>query len=138
MKRSSMLASILTGAAAMAALLSVCNPALAAAAAKPAAHDSCFFSSSWRSWHAPNDNTIYLRVNVSDIYRVDLSSGSSLLTWPSAHLINIERGSNTICSPLDLDLRVADTGGMREFLIAKSITKLTPEEVALIPKKDLP
>jgi hypothetical protein len=133
-----MLVSIVAGAAATAALLGLCGPAMAAAPAKPAAHDSCFFSSSWQGWHAPNDNTIYLRVNVRDIYRVDLSSGSSLLTWPDAHLINVMRGSNAICSPLDLDLRVADTGGMRDFVIAKSITKLTPEEVALIPKKDLP
>ncbi len=124
--------------AAMAAATALASPALAADAAKPAANDSCFFSSSWQGWHAPNDKTIYLRINVRDIYRVDLSSGSSLLTWPGARLVNVEHGSDSICSPLDLNLTVADQGGARDFVIAKSITKLTPAEVAAIPKKDLP
>jgi hypothetical protein len=126
---------ILAGAA-MAAATALASPA--PAAAKPAANDSCFFSSSWQGWHAPNDKTIYLRINLHDIYRVDLSSGSSLLTWPGARLVNVEHGSDSICSPLDLNLTVADQGGARDFVIAKSITKLTPEEVAAIPKKDLP
>jgi hypothetical protein len=55
------------------------------------------------------------------------------------HLINKVRGSDWICSPLDLDLQVADShGGFREPLIVKSITRLTPEQVAAIPKRDLP
>ena len=108
-------------------------------AAKPAPKrtSSCFFSSEWDGWRAPNENTIYLRVNVRDIYRVDLSAGSRLLTWSDSHLINKLWGSNSICSPLDLDLQVSD-GLARESLIAKSIVKLTPDEVKQIPKKDLP
>jgi hypothetical protein len=48
------------------------------------------------------------------------------------------RGSNWICSPLDLDLTLSDHLGFREPLIARSLRKLTPEEVAAIPRKDLP
>jgi hypothetical protein len=49
-------------------------------------------------------------------------------------------GSDMICSPLDLQLSVADSGGggFKTFLIAKAIIKLTPEEAAAIPKKDQP
>jgi hypothetical protein len=76
-------------------------------------------------------------VHVRDIYRLDLSYGSTLLTWPDSHLINVMRGTNSICYPIDLDLKVGNNGFL-EPLFIKSITKLTPEEVAAIPKKDLP
>ena len=113
-----------------------------AASAVPAATNgrNCFFSSEWQGWKAPDDKTIYLRVNVRDIYRVDLSSGSPLLTDFDNHLVNVQHGSDYICSPLDLQLAVVENGipGMRDFVIAKTITKLTPDQIAAIPKKDLP
>ncbi len=106
--------------------------------AKSTGHD-CFLSSQWQGWKAPDENTIYLRINVRDIYRVDLSAGSTLLKWPDTRLDSVEHGSSYICSPLDLQLTVAENGGgAREPIIAKAITKLTPEQIAAIPKKDLP
>jgi hypothetical protein len=126
--------SLLIGAALAAALTGA-----ASAAPAEAKHHSCFLSSNWSGWHAPDDKTLYLRVNLHDIYRVDLSSASPMLTWPNAHLVNVVRGSIYVCSPLDLQLSVADEGGIaRDFLFIKAITKLTPEQVGAIPKKDLP
>jgi hypothetical protein len=70
---------------------------------------------------------------------VDLVGGSNLLTGPTPHLINKVRGPDTVCSAIDLDLQVsAGTGGPIEPLIAKSLVKLTPQQVAALPKKDLP
>jgi hypothetical protein len=78
-------------------------------------------------------------VSISDIYRLDLSAGSSELNDPDVHLKSVIRGSDWICSPLDLQLEVVDShGGFREPLIVKSITKLTPEEVHAIPPKFRP
>ena len=104
-------------------------------AEKPAA--SCFLSRNWSGWRSPDENTIYLRENLKDIYRVDLSGGSSLLTWPDSHLVNVERGTDEICAPIDLQLTVAQDG-VREPLFVKAITKLSPEQIAAIPKKFLP
>lgn len=98
----------------------------------------CFYITQWQGWKAPNPNTIYLGVNLHDVYRVDLSAGSPQLLWPDAHLISDVRGSNSICSAIDLQLAVADTNGFRQPLIARKLTKLTPEEVAAIPKKYRP
>jgi hypothetical protein len=126
---------LLAGALATAAFAGAASAATTPSA--PAATRSCFFQRDWESWHAPDRNTIYLKINLHDIYRVDLSAGSDLLTWPDAHIINKVRGPDSVCSPLDLDLSVSD-GHIHEFLIAKAITKLTPEQVAAIPKKDLP
>jgi hypothetical protein len=98
-------------------------------------HTPCFFITQWRGWKAPNENTLYLGVNMHDVYRVDLSAGSPELLWPTSHLVSQVRGSNSICTAIDLQLSVSDTNGFRQPLIARKLTKLTPAEVAAIPKK---
>lgn len=120
------------------AALGVANAAHAdAPAAKPKPQSSCFFTRNWDGWRSPDEKTIYLRVNVRDIFKVDLASGSSLLAWPDSHLINEVRGTDSVCGPIDLDLKISDRNFV-EPLFVKAITKLTPEEVAAIPKKFLP
>ena len=124
-----------------AAHLIVAALAAGCAAGPAAAGDRapCFFITQWQGWKAPSPDVIYLGVNMHDVYRVDLSAGSPQLQWPNVHLISIVRGGgDSICSAIDLDLKVSDTLGFATPLIAKSLTKLTPEEVAAIPKKDRP
>jgi hypothetical protein len=106
----------------------------------------CFYITQWQGWKAPNPNTIYLGVNLHDVYRVDLSAGSPQLMWPDVHLISEVRGSNSICSAIDLQLSLAENDGaglrggsaFRVPLIARKLTKLTPEEIAAIPKQYRP
>lgn len=107
-------------------------------AAKPARADRpCFSLSDWRGWSSPSRDVLYMKVRNRDVYRVDLSYGSNQLQWPGTHIVNVVRGSDRVCAPLDLDLQVSD-GFMATPIRAKSITKLTPEEIAAIPKKDRP
>ena len=47
-------------------------------------------------------------------------------------------GSGWICSANDLDLSLNSDDGLRRPLIAVSMRKLTPDDVAAIPRKDLP
>jgi hypothetical protein len=101
-------------------------------------HTPCFFISQWRGWKAPNDHTLYLGVNFRDVYEVQLSAGSSTLQDPDAHLVSVTRGSDSVCSALDLQLAVAEPYGFKEPLIARSLVKLTPDEVAAIPRKYRP
>ena len=109
-----------------------------AEAKAPAVYSPCFFVTQWGGWKAPDENTLYLGVNMHDVYKVDLSAGSPMLMWPDAHLVSIVRGSSSICTALDLDLKVADSNGFPEGLIAKSMRKLSKDEVAAIPKKYRP
>jgi hypothetical protein len=126
------------------AMLAVSAPALAADATdgakapvtKPAR--TCFSLSDWDNWTAPDRDTLYMKVRNRDVYQVDLSRGTSLLTSPGVHLVSIQRGVDTVCGPLDLDLRVSDGWGIAMPIMAKSITKLTPEQIAAIPKRDRP
>jgi hypothetical protein len=99
----------------------------------------CFFISQWQGWKAASPDVVYLRVNMRDIYRADLSAGSQQLMWPgSYHLITKVQGSSSICGPLDLQLAVSDGHGFYQPLIVRSLTKLTPEQVAALPPKDRP
>ena len=105
----------------------------------PNAPSACFASNSWEGWSAPGGGDfLYLQVGLHDVYRVDLSKGSHVRKDADRFLINRVRGSDWICSPLDLDLTLSDHHGFREPLIALSLRKLTPEEVAAIPPKDRP
>lgn len=105
----------------------------------PAPRAPCFATRNWDGWKSPNPKVIYLRVNMNQIYRLDLSAGSEMLQDPGVHLVNWQAASDWVCSPIDLNLAVADDmGHMREHLFVKSITRLTPEEAAAIPPKYRP
>lgn len=133
---------------ARAALIGLSVAGLAASAASAAQGDvaakpvkpirQCFYLSDWRGWTAPDKDTLYMKVRGRDVYRVDLAWGSNQLTWPGTHLVSVVRGTDSICSPLDLDLRVSDGMGFAMPIRAKTITKLTPDEVKAIPKKYQP
>ncbi|MGZ3272624.1 MAG: DUF6491 family protein [Caulobacteraceae bacterium] len=122
---------------AAAAALSLAGAAHAATPAKDKSARNCFMTQDWENWRGADANTIYLRVRMHDFYRLDLSNGSNMVTDDTNHLVSQIRGSNWICDPLDLDLKISD-GHITVPLFVKSITKLTPEQVAMIPKKVLP
>ena len=126
-------------AAALAAAGALSVGAAPALAADTANHQACFLSSNWSGWKSPDPNTIYLRVDVNRVFRLDLAHPSYSLSDPSVHLVSRIRGSSWICSPLDLQLTVADTHGIgREPLFVKTITELTPDEAKAIPAKYRP
>ncbi len=128
--------SLLAGGAFAVALIGLAGASNAQAAARTG--QDCFFSSTWSGWKAPDDKTLLLRIGVRDVFRVDLQGETSQLHDPGARLVNVIRGSNSICSPLDLDLKVTSDSGFSVPLIATAITRLTPDQVAAIPKRDQP
>jgi hypothetical protein len=121
-----------------AAILALLLPAAASAEPERASRD-CFSSLSWQGWSAPgNSNVLYLRVQPDDIYRVELSPRTRVHRYSGEFLVNQIRGSSRICSALDLDLAISDDNGFSRPLIAVDLRKLTAEEVAAIPREDLP
>ena len=113
------------------------QPAASAPAAPPPR--SCFFVSQFENWKAPDENTIYIRVNLSKYYRLDLANKCPMLLWPDAHLVMNVRGPDTICSAIDWDLKVNDSMHSGPVpCIVKTMTPLTPEQAAAIPPKFKP
>jgi hypothetical protein len=111
------------------------SPALADTAAST---QSCFFANQWQSWKSPSPDVILIRVNLHDVYRLQLTGPSPELNYPDVHLISEFHGSDSVCGPLDLQLEVSDGHGFRVPIIVRSMTKLTPEEAAAIPPKFRP
>ena len=104
---------------------------------KPAGQ--CFSSTEMGNWRAGDASTLYIRVRLNKIYRIDLKNRCSFLTAPGARLISTFRGSNLVCSPLDWDLKVSSgIGGAVEPCMVKAMTPLSPEEIAALPKKAMP
>jgi hypothetical protein len=103
-----------------------------------AAPTQCFFAAQFESWKAPDAKTIYIRVGVHDYYRLDLSTRCSLLQSPDSHLITKFEGTTSICAPIDWDLQVANSSGMRQGCIVKAMTRLSTDEAAAIPAKFKP
>ena len=132
--RAGLLTTILLAAGAPA----LADPGAPEAQAKPKPVRTCFSLSDWDNWTAPDRDTLYLKVRNRDVYQVDLTHGSGMLTSPGVHLVSVVRGVNTVCGPLDLDLRVSDGYGMAIPIMAKSVTKLSAEQIAAIPKKYRP
>ena len=122
-----------------AVILALLLPATASAAREQASTRDCFISSSWRGWSAPRGaDALYLRVQGNGIFRVELTPGSRAHRYAGDFLVNQVRGSSWICSALDLDLALASYNGFSRPLIATNLRKLTSEEVAAIPREDLP
>lgn len=107
---------------------------------EPAKHQSCFSLRDWHGWTAEGDQTLYFKVRMHDVYRIDLASKESFLNAPGMHLVTKTFGDDMICNPVDLDLKISDNVGPRfpMPLFIKAITKLTPEEIAALPERDRP
>jgi hypothetical protein len=102
---------------------------------KPANPSQCFLSRDWDGWRASADSrSIYLKVGLSQVFRLDLASACETLHRPNAHLITKIRGSSWICSPLDIDLQVSEGPHTAIPCIVKGMARLTPDQVAALPK----
>ncbi len=107
-------------------------------AAAQSSHDNCFRLSMLSSTRPDGDRRIYARVGVNTFYRIDLASRCASLPYESNHMVLTPTpGSDMICRPIDLDLKVSE-GGVSEACFIQSITRLTPEEAAAIPRKAKP
>jgi uncharacterized protein DUF6491 len=110
------------------------HPAFAQPIGAP--HDQCFRIEEFQSWRAPDARTIYIRVLSDNYYRLDLAETCPALKTPDAHLITHTRGPDSVCSAIDWDLKVSEGPSFQfsEPCIVKTMTPLTPADVAAIPK----
>jgi hypothetical protein len=110
-------------------------------AAKPAPQKSssreCFLVRDVDGFNAPDDHTVYIRVGVSQIYRLDLMMDCLNLTFRQSLGIEHTSGEPWICSPLDAEIVYRDVG-MPQRCPVTAIHKLTPDEAAALPKKNRP
>lgn len=120
---------ILTAAASLSA-----GAAQAADTAKP--HRSCFWTRDVSSWSAADDRTVYIKVGVKDVYRLDLMGPCPDIDW--SWKMGLEsHGSSSICSALDATIIARSPIGPQRCPV-REVTKLTPQEIAALPPKHRP
>ncbi len=105
------------------------------AGASSASGGTCFRMSQLRGHKRIDAQSMYVEAGDGSIYRWDMSGSCLAGAWSSDPLVmSPTGGSDVICKPIDLDLKVK-SGSFLSPCIIKSFTKLTPAEVAAIPPK---
>ena len=101
----------------------------------------CVFVTQLQNDHALGDRSVIFRANASDFYRMDFAQRCLELTFPEPRIIMTPVGGiGSICHALDVDVKVGENGpgDIPEPCIPSAFYKLTPAEVAAIPRKDIP
>lgn len=118
----------------VALILLAAGGAHAADAAKP--QRACFLARNVDGWSATDDHTVYVRVGVKEVYRLDLLGPCPDIDW-SWNLGLVSHGSSWICSPLDATIIAQSPIGPQRCPV-RAVTRLTPEEIATLPPKKKP
>lgn len=124
------------GGAIAAILMLSAGAAQAADVAKPKTSRACFLTRDVNGWSAADDKTVYIRVGVKDIYRLDLFGTCPDINWNWSIALE-SHGSSWICSPLDATIIAKSPIGPQRCPVSK-VTKLSPAEAAALPKKHRP
>jgi hypothetical protein len=124
--------------AATAALLTLAATAVGAAD-KPAKADKneCFWTRSIQGFSAPDDHTVYVRASSRDIYKFDLMGACPDVDW-NQRIALVSRSGSNICSGMDAEIVSHATGLGAQRCPVSHMHKLTPEEIAALPRKSLP
>jgi hypothetical protein len=112
-------------------------PASASFAAT-AGERACIDTHRQSSWKAVDNKTLYISQSKDTVYKVDFAQGCPRMQSPFAKFISTQRGSSYICAPIDLDVKVYETPGFTVSCLATGLSKLTPAEIAALPKEAKP
>ena len=103
-----------------------------AAAQQPSSARQCFWSHQVNSFAAQGDRLVNLRVGVKDYFQLELMGPCPDVDW-TQKIALVSRGGSTICSGLDAEIVTPSPIGPQKCPV-KSVRKLTPTEVAALPK----
>ena len=94
----------------------------------------CFRTRDLRNHTVGDAHTLYFDVNGRSVYKVVTSNNCLATATSSDPIILLDRASSgQICSKMDLDISVGEGR-----CIVSSINKMTPEEIAALPRRVRP
>ena len=105
--------------------------------ANDAAKQQCFYARNISNFTANDNRVVYLRVGVRDIYRLDLMTACPELGFRQTIEVSRANGSSNICSGVDLTIGFRQSGARRVCPV-REMRRLSPDEVAALPKRDRP
>lgn len=121
--------------------------ALAGAAIQPAAARSpiepnakparqCFWANRVNNFASADDRTINVRVGVKDVYQFEMLGRCPDVDW-SNQIAIVSRGTNSICSGMDAEIVAPSPIGPQRCAV-RNVRKLTPAEIAALPRRAKP
>ncbi|MET0273997.1 MAG: DUF6491 family protein [Phenylobacterium sp.] len=102
--------------------------------AKPAR--SCFWTRNVNNFASSEPSNVYVRVGVKDIYRLEMLGRCPDVDWAQKVAL-VSRGSSQICEGLDAEIITQTPIGPQRCAV-KAVHKLTPEQVAALPRRARP
>jgi hypothetical protein len=124
-----------------AALLALAGAPAAQAAKSPTepangSRKQCFWTRDVNNFAAADEHIVNVRVGVKDIYQFEMLGRCPDVDWNQSVAL-VSRGSDYICSGIDAELVThSPIGPMR--CPVKNIHKLSPAEIAALPKRARP
>ena len=103
----------------------------------PRQQQQCLYVHNINGFNAPNDHTIYVRSSVSDVWRIDLMTDCIGLSFKQGFQLRSAGGDPWICEPIQAEVSIRDTG-LRQRCPVSGLHKLTPDEIAALPRRDRP
>lgn len=104
-------------------------------AEKPARQ--CFFARDVNSFAAASETIVNLRVGVRDYYQLEMFGRCPDVDWANRVGL-VSRNTSTICTGMDAEIIVAESGIGPQRCLVRNVRKLTPEEVAALSGKAKP
>ena len=135
-RRSPIILSALALGAALVSLAGATSTMAADASTKPVR--SCFRISQLQSTRPDGDKRIYAKVDGGEVFRLDLKSQCPELLHNQGVVLTPSAGNDVICSAIELDVAARNVDGGSAPCFLDSITRLTPDEVAALPRKARP
>ena len=117
--------------------LGLASQAAAAKAPPPYSKNQCFYTKNVTSFAAPDDRNLYVRVGVRDVYHFEMFGPCPDMDW-NQRLALVSRGSSWICNGMDAEVVTHATGMGPQRCQVRHMEKLTPEQVAKLPKRARP
>jgi hypothetical protein len=112
-------------------------PGVDAAALTSTGAGKCFYRRDVRNHTVGDAHTLYFDVAGREVWRVQMSNpclASAVSSDPL--IIRNDTGGQSVCRPIDLDITVSAGGPLK--CIVSSIQRLSPAEVAALPKRTRP
>jgi hypothetical protein len=103
---------------------------------KPVSKNECFWTRNVTSFAAPDDHTVYIRVNSRDVYKFDLMISCTDIDWNQR--LALVSTSGSVCNGMDAEIVTHAQGLGRQRCPISHMHKLTPDEIAALPKRARP
>lgn len=116
---------------------SAAHLALARDAAPKYNANQCFYTRNVTSFAAPDEHNLYVEVNNRDVYHFEMFGPCPDIDW-NQRLALVSRPGPWICDGMDAEVVTHAAGLGRMRCMVRRMHKLTPEEVAALPKRARP